>query len=384
MSIVLESDVSVNGVTFTVEDREDGQYLPTLYKTDKRGLVNCWEIRVADDKVCRRSWVQGGVVKEYAPEKCVAMNVGRSNATTPHTQALFQAYADWKLKRDKCYALEPGIAAPLRPMLAQTYPTRAHYLVYPCAVSPKIDGIRSLAFLEDEKLVMPSRNGKEFVFLQSIKASLSQILDKYPDLVLDGEIYSHNMTFNLVSGITRSKNKPHPRDGDVEFWIFDIVNDEPYEARMKLLQKISEEFPLANLRYLFYTQVTKPEEFKIYHDSYVSQGYEGLIIRNLKGKYDRGHRSNDLQKYKEFEDREFKVVGVEEGVGAEEGCALFVCLHESGKTFPVRPRGSHEHRKKQFLRKDSYIGKMLTVRYQPINEDVLPRFPVGIGFRDYE
>jgi Flp pilus assembly protein CpaB len=31
-----------------------------------------------------------------------------------------------------------------------------------------------------------------------------------------------------------------------------------------------------------------------------------------------------------------------------------------------------------------YIGKELTVRFQELSDDGIPRFPVGISFRDYE
>ena len=31
-----------------------------------------------------------------------------------------------------------------------------------------------------------------------------------------------------------------------------------------------------------------------------------------------------------------------------------------------------------------YIGKKLTVRFQELTDDKVPRFPVGITFRDYE
>jgi hypothetical protein len=33
---------------------------------------------------------------------------------------------------------------------------------------------------------------------------------------------------------------------------------------------------------------------------------------------------------------------------------------------------------------DSFIGKMLTVKYQEMSPDGVPRFPSGIAIRDYE
>ena len=37
-----------------------------------------------------------------------------------------------------------------------------------------------------------------------------------------------------------------------------------------------------------------------------------------------------------------------------------------------------------FEKGKSYIGKMLTVKYQELTDDGKPRFPVGINIRDYE
>jgi DNA ligase-1 len=34
--------------------------------------------------------------------------------------------------------------------------------------------------------------------------------------------------------------------------------------------------------------------------------------------------------------------------------------------------------------KDTFLGKMLTVQYQNLTPDGIPRFPVGLSFRDYE
>ena len=126
-----------------------------------------------------------------------------------------------------------------------------------------------------------------------------------------------------------------------------------------------------------------------YHDEYVNDGFEGLIIRNLEGKYLLEKRSNDLQKYKSFEDAEFEIVGFKLGTGTEEGAIIFVC-GVGDQTFDVRPRGSIGERIEKAKRGNSFIGKKLTVRYQPsvkqsdVDKNELPRFPIGIEVRDYE
>jgi ATP-dependent DNA ligase len=143
---------------------------------------------------------------------------------------------------------------------------------------------------------------------------------------------------------------------------------------------------MGHLKFVYYEEVVSRGEVKWWHSEYVKRGFEGVICRNIDGVYKQKFRSYDLQKYKDFEDTEFKIVGVKDGKGSEKEAILFVC--ECGdQTFDVRPRGSIEKRRDMWKRGDEYMGKMLTVRYQNTGiqeEGGMPRFPVGIDVRDYE
>jgi ATP-dependent DNA ligase len=97
-------------------------------------------------------------------------------------------------------------------------------------------------------------------------------------------------------------------------------------------------------------------------------------------------RSNDLQKYKEFEDEEFKIVGITSGEGREENAIIYICEvknPKSVKTFEVRPRGSIKKRIQDMAKGEKfYIGKELTVRYKQLSELNVPVPPVGIVVRE--
>jgi ATP-dependent DNA ligase len=123
------------------------------------------------------------------------------------------------------------------------------------------------------------------------------------------------------------------------------------------------------------------DRMKELHAQYVAEAYEGIMLRNKDGAY-KNARSIDLQKYKEFIDEEFEIVGYKEGEGVESGCVLWVCKTKEGKTFNCRPRGTREERETQYSNGDSYIGKKLTVKFQEWSDDKIPRFPVGIAFRE--
>jgi len=110
-------------------------------------------------------------------------------------------------------------------------------------------------------------------------------------------------------------------------------------------------------------------------------GYEGCILRNINGLYRTNYRSHDLQKYKEFIESEYEIVGFKEGDGRDKGTVIWICkTHDS--TFSVRPRGSIEMRKELYENGNNYIGKKLTVIYQELSEMGIPRFPVGKSIRD--
>jgi DNA ligase-1 len=108
------------------------------------------------------------------------------------------------------------------------------------------------------------------------------------------------------------------------------------------------------------------------------------MLRNKKGLYAIGKRSAELQKYKEMMDDEYKIVGFYEGEGEEAGAVVWECATPEGKTFRCRPKGTHEERRALFKDGGSYVGKMLSVTYQELTGDGIPRFPIGTAIRDYE
>ena len=105
------------------------------------------------------------------------------------------------------------------------------------------------------------------------------------------------------------------------------------------------------------------------------------MLRNKSGLYV-NNRSHDLQKYKEFEEDEFRIVGFNEAKGRDAGSVIWVCVTKEGIEFDCRPIGSIEHRKSLFENAATYIGKMLTVKFQELSEKGVPRFPSGKAIRD--
>jgi DNA ligase-1 len=199
--------------------------------------------------------------------------------------------------------------------------------------------------------------------------------------VLDGELYHPDWSFQKINAHTK---KLRPTSPQLQYWVYDLADESTaFNLRhFRLTEILTKENALIKL--VECDSLSEEEDVKELHDIYVKDGYEGAIIRNLDGLYRFGYRVKDLQKYKEFEDKEFPIIGGAEGTGTDEGCVIFVCETEDGSPFGVRPRGSREKRQRWFQELDSIIGKKLTVRYQERSDDNIPIFPVGIAIRDYE
>jgi DNA ligase-1 len=227
--------------------------------------------------------------------------------------------------------------------------------------------------------------GKPFSGLENITEELGPATAA--GLILDGEVYSTTLPFQQFVGLVKKKKFT---DADmaqlkqVNLWVYDCVNDKPFDERLAMLKDFFAKHKFAHVKLLPTEEAAAAADLKKFHDAYVAEGYEGLIVRNKKGAYHLATRSADLQKYKEFEDDEYEVVGFTEGEGNDKGLVIWTCKTKDGKKFNVRPRGTHEERAALFKEAASYIGKKLTVRFQELTGDGIPRFPVGITFRDYE
>jgi ATP-dependent DNA ligase len=372
--------------------KTDTRYtLPTLYKITKNNKEIRWDIFVVYDKnphveiMTDSYYYPDGKHKISDPTIVVGKNKGRANETTNLQQALSRALSLWTRKKDTYMQVGINELKTLRPMLANKYLNcKDKYLSEPFAVSPKLDGIRAIGSREG----LETRNGKSIYFLETIKSRIRVLLKQY-DCILDGELYSHDLSFNELSGIVRSTKEQHHNNDEVQYWIFDIVDDtKTYKERVEIIMEMKNTYETifpgeTYLVFLDYV-LSKHDDVRRLHDEYISKGYEGLIARQLNSFYEIGARSNYLLKYKEFQDDEFEITGFTTGVGGEEGAIIFICKTDSGN-FSVRPRGSMEYRRALYDVGDTLIGKRLTVRYQELDSITgVPRFPVGIIVRDYE
>lgn len=298
-------------------------------------------------------------------------NIGKKNETSHYKQAIFEAESIWKRKKDSGYKEILGfenIKVPL-PMLAHDFTKRGKDINFPCYIQPKLDGLRAVYY--NGKLY--SRNGKEFDL-----NFITDSLNKFENIIFDGELYSENMPFQDI--ISCVKNTTVENRTQIKYFIYDVITEEPFENRYNFLKSLL----LPNTCIIVKSEICKSVDLVENYLKEYSKLYEGIMLRNLNGVYRSRYRSTDLQKYKLFQDKEYKIIGYFDGKGKEKGLIIFECITTKGKKFNCRPVGDNVQRTEMFKNGDKYIFKFLTVRYQGISKDGIPRFPVGVTIRDYE
>jgi len=376
----------------------------TLYGKDKSDKVRVWDCKVVDEKTSATIHITHGTIDGKSTtsvrEIKSGKNIGKKNETSIQEQAIKEAEKSWKDKIEKegyCESLDilsNNKPTTFDPMLAEKYDPNSKVnrkvdIVFPCYTQPKLDGIRCLTYsLADKKIVNQSRKLKPFFHLDHINNEVAQILHQ-ERIVLDGELYNHTISFNQIAGIVK-KEKCSEADRkallQIEYHIYDAFipgQPEPFEKRWERLEQLFKNKKLAYCKLVKTEICTLAEDLIDMHSDVISEGYEGIMLRNKNGIYEH-NRSRHLQKYKTFMDDEFKVVGYHEGSGNDAGCVVWTCEAKNGKHFDVRPQGSVESRQEWFQQAKKYIGKQLTVKYQELSEYGIPRFPVGLAFRDYE
>lgn len=361
---------------------------PTLYSKTKTGKVQQWTISVTDEyddvvKIVTEFGQQGGQIQTTFKTIKVGKNLGKANSTTIEEQAISEAESMWKKKQLSNYREVLGENLTLLPMLAHKFENTK--INYPIAVQPKLNGVRCLASYKDGKIIFTSRKGKVYENLEHIEKELSLVMEEGD--IFDGEIFSKSLDFQeIIKRVKRSKtDRSDINDIKVEYWVYDLVNTTlTFEERFAYLFNKLQKSIFQYVKVTPTDNVANFAELEKWHSFFNREGYEGTMIRNLKGLYLIEHRSYDLLKLKDFLEDEFEIIGGSEGTGRDEGTVIFEVKNNSQNTFKVRPKGSYEQRTQWFVDLEKLIGKKLTVKYQELSQDGIPIFPVGIAIRDYE
>lgn len=349
-------------------------YSKTLYGVDQNKRLRMWQIEVEGNRYRSISGLVDGekVTSEWS--EAFGKNVGKVNATTDEEQALKTAERLIQIRRELGYHDTPEEAAKgksyFQCMLASRWDKLESKVVvskeHPIYIQRKLDGCRNIAMSDK----LQTRTGKVWTAVPHIAQKLKPVFEKYPDLILDGELYAHSSEEDNFSEIVSIIRKTKPTVADlqksaetVQYWIYDLPsNPGVFSERFAELQSIFQEFNLDNSFVLVETfKVEDKSEVAKYLEQFVSEGYEGAIVR-LDAPYE-NKRSKNLLKVKQFNDEEFPIIRIEEGRGNLSGKAGRVVVDVDGVEVAAGLKFSHEEAEQIWNNRDYYVGKKATIKY---------------------
>jgi bifunctional non-homologous end joining protein LigD len=234
-------------------------------------------------------------------------------------------------------AVKAPFPGPIYPMLATL--TRQPFSDPLWIFEPKLDGYRTLAFLNNSRIKLISRNKIDFTpHFTSIVAELEK--QNKQDMVLDGEIValdeSGRSCFQCLQNLL-----PKPAAARISlpkfvivFYVFDILyylgydlRSVPLMSRKEILQRVLQ--PAPTVRIVDYFEKDGQTVFQ----KAVKLGYEGVMAKQKESLYEAGKRSTDWLKIKSSLSDDFVIGGYTLGTGRRKNTfgALLLGKHVSGK-----------------------------------------------------
>lgn len=350
-------------------------YSKKIYKKDSKGKIRVLHVYTEGAQLIQESGLIEGN-KVVHSSMCEPKNIGKANETTRETQADFEARSKIQSKMSEGYFDSIGEALDnvvILPMLAKDFKKEKHKVKYPCYAQPKLDGQRALGAKFTQ---MISRKGKAIDTMAHIQQDLDTLaLNK--GVYIDGELYAHGLSFQANMKLIKKYRGAETEK--VKYHVYDMVIDKPFIERYNILTALVAPFTTVEL---VPTIVIHSEAELIQaHQRYISQGYEGTIVRHSDAVYGVNKRDSQLLKYKDFIDLACKVIDiVPSDKRPEQG--VCVCQMDTGATFHTGMKFSHAERERILDDKSDYIGQMAEIRFFEYTDSGLPRFPVCVGFRN--
>ena len=262
-------------------------------------------------------------------------------------------------------AASAGMPAPA-PMLA----TRLHSTIGDLAgylVSEKLDGVR--ARWDGRRLL--TRNG------DPIDAPTWFTAD-WPAQPMDGELWIGRGEFQRVSDLVRALQRNDSAWRQVRFMAFDLPADGGgFGRRSARLRSLVLAADAATLAVIAQRPVRDRATLDARLKSVVAAGGEGLMLHRIDAHYHAG-RSDDLLKFKPFDDAEARVIGYRPGKGKYAGLVGALLVQDAhGRRFALGSGLRDADRARP-----PRIGSQVTFRYNGLTAKGTPRFARYLRMRE--
>lgn len=322
---------------------------PTLYKRDRAGKIRTWTIQRDGSRYCYLTGILDGTMVTSGWTQATA-----ASQSTDELQASFEVAAAYahQLARDYFETVaEVDTPRIFEPMLADKYKKFS-----PGYAQPKLDGMRCIAKASG----LFSRQGKPILSCPHIIEALEPFFAKFPDAILDGEIYNHDLKseFEELMSLAR-KGAPQPGSERLQYHVYDYPSAPggfvDRWARLDDHIKSAGDFPSSVVQAVDTYYVATEAEFDVEFIQFLEDGYEGGMWRDADGEYVIGGRPKFLQKRVLMLSEEFDFVRLEDGNGNWAGVPKsVVCRLPDGREFSAGIKGTREQN--------------LALRDRPINQ----------------
>ena len=277
-----------------------------------------------------------------------------------------------------------------KPMLAHPVSDRPiDYDSGPVFIQPKLDGVRCLIQYDNSTVTAYSRTGKEWKNIDHILFNLKPFFQLNPNVVLDGELYNHDLKddFEKIISCVR-KTKPtdeHRAESEklVQFHCYDVIHPKlnTFSERDEWIQlNVPLNFCVKHVDSNF---VMNDDDALWQNSRNLKAGYEGSILRTNDPYQHK--RSHNLRKFKQFHDAEAKIIGWVAGKGKRIGTiGKFMAMDDEGNTFGMPVMDKQKYLEENFEKMQGWVGKIATFKYFERTKAGSYRHPLFKCIRDYE
>jgi ATP-dependent DNA ligase len=250
----------------------------------------------------------------------------------------------------------------------------------PYICQPKLDGIRCRAIRHGNSYILLSSE-ENVIFLPHIVEALNLLpMDElYGYHEYDGELYVHGWPLEQINGTIPRPDTVNfnPNAGKIQFHIFDIIKeDQPQYLRIHNLMQLNLYDPLILCKPSICN--TMQEIIETYN-AFLSEGYEGIIVRHFAAGYVR-KRSTYILKFKPKKEDTYLIVSWEEEKSVDKvpkGTLGALVCWDGTNHFSVGSGLTNQLRRELWEVRDELPGKYVKIGYQHLTTtNKVPRFPI--------
>lgn len=370
------------------------QTYPKLYKLDSKGTIRVWHMEQEANRHRTISGIQSGQMVTSNWTEVSGKNLGKANETSAIEQAQQEIEAKYRKQKklgyvdnlnDMVQTNQTHLKNIPKPMLAKCWKDYSDKIDLSSGnwiMQCKFNGMRCIATKDG----LFTRRGERYLSCPHIEESLHSFFEKYPDAVLDGELFNekYRQQLNEISKLVRKTVHLTPEDLQksremVLYYVYDGYVEHDWQYGPKEEYAIRRYFidrEITNRDYIQKVEdwiVTDIETLNRLYQSLVDAGHEGAMLRNIHSGYEH-KRSKNLLKLKPEDDAEAIILDIQEGEGNWAKAGKIITLQWKDIIFNATFKGTFDESVKFLQERDKWLGQTVTFLYNGLTGKGVPNY----------